>query len=126
MQSTAAHHAIKTGCGGGGGGAAGYTCCDILKFKLTKYHSRCCRQQICLVTLHSYYSTQTVINPLALPVHFSGLPSKLSVHAYATFAFARPTVVTYTQDVALFFSHHTSKFLVQTFVLKAGNNPRCV
>jgi len=33
------------------------TCCYILK--LQKYHSRCCQQQFCLVTLYSSYSTIT-------------------------------------------------------------------
>jgi hypothetical protein len=53
--------------------------------------------------------SQTAINQHSFPVHFSGLPSKLFVHTYTTLAFARPTIVTHTGDVALFFSNFSFK-----------------
>jgi len=69
--------------------------------------------------------SQTAINQHSFPVQFFGLPSKLFVHAYTTLC----PCSSYPCDAhrgRWLSSHYTRRFLVQAFVLKAGDNSCCV
>ena len=78
LHITAARHAIKTDCGVGVA-VVGNTCVYILKFKLPKYHSRCCQNSFVfsLYTVPTVQS-QTFINhtPSLFSSQFSPASSK--------------------------------------------------
>ena len=62
----------------------------------------------CVLSLYTVptVQSQTAINQRSFPVHFSGLSSKLFVHAYTTLAFARPTIVKHTGRRSLLLISH--------------------
>jgi len=98
---------------------------DVLTGMCRGYVQLCKTKTVlsCHITQFLQYNHRPLLTTL-LPS--SVLPSKLFVHAYTTLAFARPNILTNTEDAALFFSHHTRKFLVQTFGMNAVNKPCCV
>lgn len=71
-----------------------------------------------MVWNEKHKQSQTAINQHSFPVQFSGLPSKLVVHAYTTLCPCSSYLCDAHRGCWLSSSHYTRRFLVQTLCWK--------